>query len=55
VQLRVKGKGMPKYNNTAEYGDLFVKIQYKIPVNLSEEEKQLLGKLREINNAKNAD
>jgi len=55
MQLRVKGKGMPKYINPTEFGDLFVKIQYKMPESLTEEEKQLLTKLKEISNSKHSD
>lgn len=55
IQLRVKGKGMPKYLNSNEFGDLFVKIQYKMPDNLTDEENQLLNRLRDINIAKNAE
>ncbi len=52
MQLRVRGKGMPKYLKPDEFGDLFVKIQYKMPVNLTEEEKVLLNKLKEISKTK---
>lgn len=53
TQMRVKGKGMPNYNNPGEFGDLFVKIQHKMPTGLTEEEKNLLKKLKELNNLKN--
>jgi curved DNA-binding protein len=52
TQLRVKGKGMPKYSNPLEFGDLYVKIQYKMPVRLTDEEKKLLKRLKEISNNK---
>jgi curved DNA-binding protein len=52
TQLRVKGKGMPKYSNPLEFGDLYVKIQYKMPIRLTEEEKKLLKRLKEISNNK---
>jgi curved DNA-binding protein len=52
AQLRVKGKGMPLYSNAKEFGDLYVKIQYKMPVSLTDEEKSLLNKLKEINKLK---
>lgn len=51
-QLRVKGKGMPKYNNPKEFGDLMVKIKYKMPVGLSDEEIGLLEKLKELDKKK---
>jgi curved DNA-binding protein len=52
TQLRVKGKGMPKYSNPVEFGDLYVNIQYKMPGGLTEEEKNLLKRLKEISNKK---
>jgi len=52
TQLRVKGKGMPKYSNPSECGDLYVNILHKMPVGLTEEEKNLLKKLKEISNHK---
>ncbi|MFN8254814.1 MAG: J domain-containing protein [Bacteroidales bacterium] len=52
IQLRVKGKGMPVYMNPTQFGDLYVKIHYKMPENLTEEEKQLLARLREIHSSK---
>lgn len=52
TKLRVKGKGMPKYTNPDEYGDLYVIIQHKMPTILSDEEKNLLNRLKEINSRK---
>jgi curved DNA-binding protein len=52
TQLRVKGKGMPIYSNPDEYGDLYVTIQHKMPVGMTEEEKSLLKKLKEISSKK---
>lgn len=52
-QLKLKGQGMPKYasaNN--EFGDLYVTIQIKLPKNLSQEEKDLFEKLRELREEK---
>lgn len=47
--LRIKKMGMPNYSKPTERGDLFVKIKYKIPKNLSEDEIQLLKKLQNLN------
>ncbi|MBN2664493.1 MAG: DnaJ domain-containing protein [Bacteroidales bacterium] len=47
--LRIRGLGMPLYNNPSDRGDLFIKIKYKIPKNLSSEEKELLSKLQSMN------
>lgn len=46
--LRLKGLGMPKYENPSERGDLLVKIDVSIPKNLSEEEKKLFSRLAEL-------
>lgn len=46
--LRLKGKGMPKYNNPKSKGDLFVKVNIELPKNLSPEEEELFKKLSEL-------
>lgn len=45
-QFRLKGKGMPVYG-TSSHGDLYVKIQVKLPDKLTPEQKELVMKLRE--------
>ncbi len=50
--LRIKGHGMPNYENPEKKGDLYVKIKYKIPKTLSPEERKLLEKLYELNKQK---
>ncbi|MBO4372017.1 MAG: J domain-containing protein [Bacteroidales bacterium] len=47
-QLRIKGKGMPVYNTPGQYGDLFVKIKYSLPQNITEKERALIEQLREM-------
>jgi len=49
AQLRVRGKGMPKYLIPFEFGDLFVKIKHRMPTKFSDEEKKLLNRLKELN------
>lgn len=44
--IRIKGKGMPVYDLTGKFGDLYVQLNVLIPVNLSEKEKQLFEQLR---------
>jgi len=46
--FRLKGLGMPIYDSPNESGDLFVKIKYDIPTNLTNEEKALFTKLLTI-------
>jgi len=45
--FRLTGKGMPRLGNT-KYGDMFAKVKVVLPTNLTEEEKQLFGKLRSL-------
>lgn len=44
-QVRLKGKGMPVYGKSS-YGDLYVKLQVKLPEKLSSEQKKLIEKLK---------
>jgi curved DNA-binding protein len=46
--LRLKGLGMPKYENPNEFGDLYAKIMIKMPKKLTEEEKSLIKQLAEM-------
>ena len=47
--LRLKGKGMPVYGSTSQYGDLYVKTNIVIPANLTTEEEKLFTKLKDLN------
>ncbi len=49
AKLRVKGKGMPNYMNPTHFGDLYVRIRHKMPTSLTQEEINLLSKLKELN------
>jgi curved DNA-binding protein len=44
--FRLAGKGMPNLKESSRFGDLFVRIQVKIPRNLSERQKELFRQLR---------
>lgn len=52
--LRLRGKGMPVYGKPDQYGDLYVKISVKLPGHLSVEERELLERLRELQQVKSA-
>src|SRR5207247_1511846 len=52
--LRLKNKGMPVYGKTDEYGDMFVKTEIKIPTDLSDEQKELMKKMRDMSKANTA-
>lgn len=47
--LRLKGLGMPIYNTEESFGDLYVKVKYAIPKNLTQEERNLLKELYKKN------
>jgi len=46
--LRLKGKGMPKYGKSKQFGDLLVKIKIDLPKQLTDEEKTLFEKLKKL-------
>lgn len=46
--LRLQGQGMPLYNSPNRRGDLFVKIQVKIPEKLTPQQKKLIEQVREL-------
>lgn len=46
--LRLKGKGMPKYNKPSTHGDLLVKLNVNLPKQLTEEEETLFKKLQKL-------
>ena len=51
-QLRLKDKGMPQLRGNG-FGDLYLQIKVEVPVNLSREQKILLEKYKELEEAKN--
>ncbi len=48
-QVKLKGKGFPKYKQETNYGDLFITYTIKTPKNLTAEQKTLFKKLAELN------
>lgn len=46
--LRLKGKGMPKYDNPTHFGDLLVQLKVNLPKNITKEEELLFKKLKEL-------
>jgi len=46
-KLRLKGLGMPNYENPEVYGDLFVIIKHEISENVDPKDRELIEKLRE--------
>src|SRR5215510_2726586 len=45
TKIRLKGKGFPVYKKDGEFGDLIVTFKIKIPVNLTEKQKELFEQL----------
>ena len=48
TKVRLKGKGFPVYKQEGQFGDLYITYQVKIPVQLSEREKQLFTELSKL-------
>jgi curved DNA-binding protein len=48
TKIRLKGKGFPVYKKEGEFGDLFVTFSVKLPVNLTEKQKELFKELSKI-------
>jgi curved DNA-binding protein len=46
--FRLKGRGMPHLKNPKSFGDLFVKVNIKIPNELTDQEKELFSKLQKL-------
>lgn len=47
-KVRLKGKGFPVYKQEGHFGDLYITYQVKIPVHLSEKEKELFLELSKL-------
>lgn len=47
TKVRLKGKGFPLYKKEGAYGDLYITYNVKLPVNLTEKQKELLKQLAE--------
>ena len=48
TKVRLKGKGFPVYKKENEYGDLYVTYVLKIPMPISEKEKQYFEELQKL-------
>ena len=46
TKSRLKGKGFPVYKKEGEFGDLFVTFNIKMPVNLTEKQRELFRQLQ---------
>ena len=52
--FRIKGKGMPVYDKSEQFGDLYVQIEVALPKTLGKEEKQLFEQLKQLQQGKTA-
>lgn len=48
TQIKLKGKGFPKYKKENVFGDLYITYQVKMPTNLREKEKELFKELQKL-------
>jgi len=47
-RFRLAGQGMPSLNQPGSKGDLYATVRVKLPINLSNEEKELFRRLKEM-------
>tara|TARA_R100000935_G_scaffold31595_2_gene52108 strand:- start:207 stop:1124 length:918 start_codon:yes stop_codon:yes gene_type:complete len=48
TQVKLKGKGYPKYKKEGELGDLYITYNIKVPTNLTSKEKELYTELQKL-------
>ena len=48
TQIKLKGKGFPKYKKEDQFGDLYITYQIKMPTNLSKKEIELFRELQKL-------
>lgn len=46
-KFRVSGKGMPRLRKPGEYGDLYARVQITVPRNLTNEQRELVQRLKD--------
>lgn len=51
TQVRLKGKGLPKYKSESKHGDLFITYQIAMPTKLTKKEKELFQELQKLRKA----
>ncbi|MGB8704482.1 MAG: J domain-containing protein [Gillisia sp.] len=48
TQVKLKGKGFPKYKHEGQHGDLYITYQIKMPTHLTVKEKELFKELQKL-------
>ncbi|NME69256.1 DnaJ C-terminal domain-containing protein [Flammeovirga aprica] len=46
--VKLRGKGFPKYKQDEVFGDLYITYNVKVPTSLTDEQKELIEKVREL-------
>jgi curved DNA-binding protein len=46
--FRLRGKGMPRLNQAGSHGDLFARVEVRLPTRLTPRQKELFEELREL-------
>lgn len=46
--IRLRGKGMPKLNKPGEFGDLYARIEVRLPSKLTPQQRELFEQLRKL-------
>ncbi len=44
--FRLRGRGMPKLRKKGEYGDLYAKVDVRLPTQLTPQQRELLEQMR---------
>jgi curved DNA-binding protein len=47
-KFRLRGKGMPKLNKSGEFGDLYARLDVRLPTKLTSEQRKLFEQLRQL-------
>ena len=50
TMLKLKGKGFPVYGKPGKHGDLYLRVELELPVNLTTQEKKLIRELATMRN-----
>ena len=50
TKVKLKGKGFPVYKQDGHFGDLYITCQIKLPVSLTDKEKELFTQLSKLRN-----
>lgn len=52
TKVKLRNKGLPIYKKEGQFGDLYITYQVKIPVNLTEKQKELFQELAKLQHGK---